>query len=50
MKTFINVHHAEELAEITNWLLFLGGDIKVREIPKEVVEGIQERVDVLGDK
>ncbi|CAM3206898.1 HTH domain-containing protein [Paenibacillus lupini] len=50
LKTFINVHHAEELTEITNWLLFLGGDIRVREIPKEVIEGLQERVDVLGDK
>jgi hypothetical protein len=50
LKTFINVHHPDELAEITNWLLFLGGDIKVREIPKEVVEGLQERVDVLGSK
>lgn len=45
LKTFINVHHPDELAEITNWLLFLGGDIKVREIPKEVVEGFQVRVD-----
>jgi predicted DNA-binding transcriptional regulator YafY len=50
LKTFINVHHPDELAEITNWLLFLGGDIKVREIPKEVVKGLQERVDVLGRK
>ncbi|MEW9699479.1 helix-turn-helix transcriptional regulator [Paenibacillus sp. SI8] len=48
LKTFINVHHPDELTEITNWLLFLGGDIKVREIPKEVLEGFQERVDVLG--
>ncbi|RAV19458.1 helix-turn-helix transcriptional regulator [Paenibacillus contaminans] len=50
LKTFINVHHPDELAEVTNWLLFLGGDIKVREIPKEVVEGLQERVNVLGEK
>ena len=50
LKTFIHVHHPDELAEITNWLLFLGGDIKVREIPKEVVEGLKERVDVLGNK
>ncbi|MNI01562.1 HTH domain protein [compost metagenome] len=49
LKTFINVHHAEELAEITNWLLFLGGDIKVREVPNEVLEGLQKRVDVLGN-
>lgn len=50
LKTFINVHHPDELAEVTNWLLFLGGDIKVRDIPKEVVGGLQERVNVLGDK
>jgi predicted DNA-binding transcriptional regulator YafY len=50
LKTFINVQHAEELAEITNWLLFLGEGIKVREVPKEVLEGLQERVDVLGDR
>jgi len=50
LKTFINVHHPDELAEITNWLLFLGGDIKVREVPKEVAEELQERVDILGNK
>lgn len=44
LKTFINVHHSEELTELTNWLLFLGGDIKVREIPKEVVKGLKERL------
>ncbi|OAO89080.1 hypothetical protein AXX17_ATUG04750 [Arabidopsis thaliana] len=48
LKAFINVHHPDELAELTSWLLFLGGDITVKEIPKEVVEGLQERVDVLG--
>ncbi|MBO7747094.1 HTH domain-containing protein [Paenibacillus sp. MWE-103] len=50
LKTFIHVHHPDELAEITNWLLFLGGDIKVREIPKEVAEGVQARVEVLEKK
>ncbi|KON85972.1 decaprenyl diphosphate synthase [Sporosarcina globispora] len=44
LKTFINVHNSEELTEITNWLLFLGGDIKVREMPEEVLEGLQERL------
>ncbi|MBT2761351.1 HTH domain-containing protein [Paenibacillus sp. ISL-20] len=44
LKTFINVHHSEELTEIINWLLFLGGDIKVKEIPDEVLEGLQERL------
>lgn len=49
LKTFINIHHSDELAEITNWLLFLGGDIKIREVPKEVVEGLQERMIALGN-
>jgi len=44
LKTFINVTNSEELTEITNWLLFLGGDIKVREVPEEVLEGLQERL------
>jgi predicted DNA-binding transcriptional regulator YafY len=44
LKTFINVNNPKELTEITNWLLFLGGDIKVREVPEKVLEGIQERL------
>jgi len=44
LKTFIDVNNPEELTEITNWLLFLGGDIMVREVPEEVLEGIQERL------
>ncbi|MEH7419123.1 HTH domain-containing protein [Neobacillus drentensis] len=44
LKTFINVNHSEELTEITNWLLFLGEDIKVREVPEEVLEGLQKRL------
>jgi len=48
LKNFINIYQAEELAEITSWLLFLGSDIKVREVPKEVLAGLQKRVDVLG--
>ncbi|NOU65522.1 HTH domain-containing protein [Paenibacillus sp. LMG 31461] len=46
LKTFIHTHHSDELSEITNWLLFLGGDMRIREIPKEVVEGLQERLSV----
>ncbi|MBB6021553.1 putative DNA-binding transcriptional regulator YafY [Paenibacillus sp. JGP012] len=42
LKTFINVHHPDELAEITNWILFLGRDIRIREMPKEVRESIHE--------
>lgn len=44
LKTFINVNNPEELSEMTSWLLFLGGDIKVREAPKEVLEGLQARL------
>ncbi|AIQ68994.1 helix-turn-helix transcriptional regulator [Paenibacillus graminis] len=44
LKTFINVNKPKEAAEITNWLLFLGGDIKVRQMPEEVLEGLQERI------
>ncbi|MEC0167119.1 helix-turn-helix transcriptional regulator [Paenibacillus graminis] len=44
LKTFINVNKPKQAAEITNWLLFLGGDIKVRQMPEEVLEGLQERI------
>jgi predicted DNA-binding transcriptional regulator YafY len=44
LKTFINVTNREELSEMTSWLLFLGEDIKVREVPGEVLEGLQERL------
>ncbi|QJD85641.1 helix-turn-helix transcriptional regulator [Cohnella herbarum] len=44
LKTFIHVHNAEELNEITNWLLFLGGDIKIREVPPEVLKVLHERL------
>jgi len=43
LKTFINLNKPEELTEITNWLLFLGGDIKIREVPAEVLEVFKER-------
>lgn len=44
LKLFINVNHSEELNEITNWLLFLGDDIKVKEIPKVVSEVLRDRI------
>jgi predicted DNA-binding transcriptional regulator YafY len=44
IKTFINVNKSEELTEMINWMLFLGEDIKIREVPREVSEGLQERV------
>ncbi len=42
LKTYVNIHNLEELAEFTNWLLFLGRDIKVRELPEEVVHEVQK--------
>lgn len=44
LKAFINVNKSEEVTEIINWILFLGGDIKVREVPKEVLDGLHERL------
>lgn len=44
LRTFVDVNKPEELEEIIDWLLFLGRDIKVREVPKEVLEGVQERL------
>lgn len=44
LKTFIHVNNSEELTEITNWILFLGEDIKVKEVPEEVLVGLQERL------
>ena len=44
LKVFINVSNSEELTELTNWLLFLGRDIKVREVPDEVLEELRKRL------
>lgn len=44
IKTFIDVTNPEEMIEITNWLLFLGENIKVREMPKEILEKLKERL------
>ncbi|UZJ78616.1 helix-turn-helix transcriptional regulator [Fictibacillus sp. KU28468] len=44
LKTFIHVDQPEELSEITNWVLFLGEDITVREMPEEVLKGLQGRL------
>ena len=44
LKTYIDVLHLEKVTELANWLLFLGEDIKVREMPKEVLVYLQERL------
>ncbi|MBE7097151.1 MULTISPECIES: helix-turn-helix transcriptional regulator [Bacillus cereus group] len=44
LKTFIDVNNSDEVTEITNWLLFLGKDITIREMPEAVLEVLQERL------
>ncbi|PGU12147.1 transcriptional regulator [Bacillus cereus] len=44
LKTFIDVHNSDEVTELANWLLFLGKDITIREMPEEVLNDLQERL------
>lgn len=44
LKTLINVNNSDEVTEITNWLLFLGQDITIREMPEEVLNDLQKRL------
>jgi len=44
LKSFVQVDHAEELSELINWLLFLGEDITVREMPDAVIAALQKRL------
>lgn len=46
LKMFVNTHHPEELTEITDWLLFLGKDIKLREVPAAISIEIEERLGI----
>jgi predicted DNA-binding transcriptional regulator YafY len=48
LKAFINVNMPEELTDIINWLLFLGEDIKFKEVPEEVLTGLQERLRIIS--
>lgn len=43
LKANINIHDSEELSDLINWLLFLGDDIRIKEIPEQVLKGLQER-------
>ncbi|TXR64629.1 YafY family protein [Bacillus sp. AR18-7] len=44
LKTFINVNNSDEVTEIANWLLFLGKDITIREMPEEILENLQKQL------
>lgn len=50
LKTFIPVDKPEELNEFTHWLLFLGGDVKVREAPKELLNRLEERLSTFKEQ
>ena len=50
LKTFVQVNKPEELAEITNWLLFLGEDLKVRKAPEKVLKGLRARLGRLQER
>lgn len=50
IKTYVDVHKPEEVIEMTNWLLFLGEDAAVRQVPEEVAARMRGRLIVLGDK
>ncbi|WP_042203881.1 helix-turn-helix transcriptional regulator [Paenibacillus camerounensis] len=49
LKLFINVNQPDELAEMTSWLLFLGENVQVREMPGEVKESMQSRLRLSGE-
>ncbi|PFC13419.1 transcriptional regulator [Bacillus cereus] len=44
LKTFIDVNNSDDVTEITNWLLFLGKDITIKEMPEEALNDLQERL------
>ncbi|UPM52982.1 helix-turn-helix transcriptional regulator [Gottfriedia acidiceleris] len=46
LRTYLNVKNIGELTEFTNWLLYLGEDIKIRKIPEEVLENLQKRINL----
>ncbi|WP_040978546.1 helix-turn-helix transcriptional regulator [Oceanobacillus jeddahense] len=43
LNTFVDVGNEEEVREMVNWLLFLGEDVEVREVPGEVLDEARRR-------
>ncbi|MEK3793582.1 HTH domain-containing protein [Paenibacillus sp. FSL R7-0204] len=43
LKMEVEVNRTEELKEVTNWLLFLGDDLTMKEVPEEVRAELQAR-------
>ena len=46
LKAFIHVNMSNQLNDITNWLLFLGEDLKFKKVPEEILEKLKERVEI----
>lgn len=44
LKTYVNVNDSEELSELVNWLLFLGKDMLVKEMPAVMAEELRKRL------
>ncbi|PAK55802.1 YafY family protein [Paenibacillus sp. 7541] len=44
LSAYIHVDDSEALTEITNWLLFLGDDVQIRQMPEEVATCIRKRL------
>lgn len=42
LETYIDTNNADELEELTNWLLFLGKDITIKEVPQAVLTSLRE--------
>ncbi|GEN87049.1 helix-turn-helix transcriptional regulator [Oceanobacillus sojae] len=43
LNTFVDVRNEEEISEMVSWLLFLGEDVVVREMPGEVLYEVNKR-------
>ncbi|MFC4598119.1 helix-turn-helix transcriptional regulator [Cohnella hongkongensis] len=50
LKTFVHVNKPEEVTQMADWLLFLGGDLRVREAPDEIREEMQKRLQRLQEQ
>ncbi|WP_130859446.1 helix-turn-helix transcriptional regulator [Gracilibacillus phocaeensis] len=50
LQTFVDLNHKEALQEMINWLLFLGEDVEIKQMPEQMFTGIQERVDMWSNE
>lgn len=49
LRMYVEVGRPDELKEIANWLLFLGDDLKVKEMPEEIRAELHARVVLFQD-